>query len=741
MSLTEYIVTLKRRQDLDAFYKDMEQSGCSCVNVPEREVECYARRAISRNTHYLLSVDEAIALRDDERVLAVEAIEDIPVITSNASQTSYFNRGLDPDTNHTEDWHNTDKNWALYRNFIDSNVANWGKSNPPDPSDTPRVNDTISWDLEGQDVDLVILDTLLDPNHPEYAVNADGTGGSRVQNIDWVSYNQLEGPGAPVFWKSFLHDPRESHGALCGSTAAGNTHGLARKANIYAINSTDRPKYGKFVGTRTGNVLTITSVAAGSEPLAVGQRVIGVYDSAIGTNTTISSFGTGTGGIGTYNLSSTPSDDALFEAEYFTCFSTTGQNYMWDYVRAFHRYKPVNPTTNRRNPTVANCSFGLQYYMDYSLITSVQYRGTTYTSSNHSWTPTDLQNDFGLMPYGLGFFQNPSGIEYLGDSTSIRADIDDAIEDGILVVAASGNTGNKIDVVGGNDYNNTFNNSTYYHRGLWGLTDAIVVGDLDSKPIERKSDGSSCGPRVDVYVGGTDIIGTHAGNDIRGQVVSWSRTNNVVTFNLGDEYYNLTNADYATTLSNIFNVRIEMTTTTSLNGVYPWGASFTTPPATNPTGFTMTIPGPDQALTTEIGYFYNADEEHSRIYEAGIIDDRDQDSYLYFASGTSFAAPMVSGLAACWIGYFGRLDRDEYKALLDENCALNKMSTTANDNDYNDLKNLLGAPNKIQQYAQFRRTSGFCYPQNTHKARSTATQKGQTSYVAFPRQRVLRYGA
>lgn len=740
MSLREYVVTLNKRQDLDAFYQDMEQSGCSCENIPEREVECYSRRTISRNTHYLLSDEEAEALRSDERVLGVEAIDDIPQLTPHASQTSYFNRGLGGgDANHTFGWHNTDKNWSLYRNFIDSNVTNWGYSGGV--NDIPRVNATISWDLEGEDVDLVILDTLLDPDHPEYAVNADGTGGSRVQNIDWTDYDQFEGGGAPAFWKSFLHDPRESHGALCGSTAGGNTHGLARKANIYAINSTDRPKYGKFTGTRTGNVLTITSVAAGSEPIAVGQRVIGVYDSALGTTRTIASFGTGSGGVGTYNLSSTPSDDALFEAEYFTCFSATGQNYMWDYVRAFHRFKPVNPTTNRRNPTVANCSFGFVQYVDYTAISSVEYRGTTYTSSNHSWTPTDLQNDFGLIPYGVGLFSNPSGIEYLSDSVSFRADIDDAIEDGILVVAASGNSGNKVDVVGGSDYNNTFNNSTHYMRGMWSFTDAISVGDLDVKPVEQKANSSSCGPRVDVFTGGTKIIGTHAGNSIRGQIVSWSRTNNVVTFNLGDEYFYLTEADYAVTGGNIFNVRIVMSSTTSLNGTYPYGSSFTTPPATNPTGFTMTIPGPDQALTTEVGHFYNADEEHDPLYEEGLIDDRDQDSYLYQASGTSFAAPMVAGLATCWIGYFGRLDRDEYKALLDENCALNKMSTTTNDDDYDDNKNLLGAPNKIQQYAQFRATSGFCYPQNTHKARSTATQKGQTSYVAFPRQRVLRYGS
>ena len=34
-------------------------------------------------------------------------------------------------------------------------------------------------------------------------------------------------------------------------------------------------------------------------------------------------------------------------------------NLMFDYLRAFHRYKAINPTTGRRNPTITNHSWGL----------------------------------------------------------------------------------------------------------------------------------------------------------------------------------------------------------------------------------------------------------------------------------------------------------------------------------------------------------------------------------------------
>ena len=37
---------------------------------------------------------------------------------------------------------------------------------------------------------------------------------------------------------------------------------------------------------------------------------------------------------------------------------------MFDYLRAFHRYKAVNPTTGRRNPTVTNHSWGLSFTLE-----------------------------------------------------------------------------------------------------------------------------------------------------------------------------------------------------------------------------------------------------------------------------------------------------------------------------------------------------------------------------------------
>ena len=57
---------------------------------------------------------------------------------------------------------------------------------------------------------------------------------------------------------------------------------------------------------------------------------------------------------------------------------------MFDYLRAFHRYKAINPTTGRRNPTITNHSWGLISSLEswgINNITEIRWRGSSYTQS------------------------------------------------------------------------------------------------------------------------------------------------------------------------------------------------------------------------------------------------------------------------------------------------------------------------------------------------------------------------
>lgn len=72
-------------------------------------------------------------------------------------------------------------------------------------------------------------------------------------------------------------------------------------ANLFQSMGSTGPMGGaNFIGSVASNVLTVSQVNTGGTGLAVGQRVATAAGALIGT---ITSFGTGSGGLGTYNLS------------------------------------------------------------------------------------------------------------------------------------------------------------------------------------------------------------------------------------------------------------------------------------------------------------------------------------------------------------------------------------------------------------------------------------------------------
>jgi len=59
-----------------------------------------------------------------------------------------------------------------------------------------------------------------------------------------------------------------------------------------------------FTGSIAGVTLTVTAMAAGSAPLAIGQTL---FNNGVAANTTITGLGTGTGGVGTYVVNNSQS--------------------------------------------------------------------------------------------------------------------------------------------------------------------------------------------------------------------------------------------------------------------------------------------------------------------------------------------------------------------------------------------------------------------------------------------------
>ncbi len=199
----------------------------------------------------------------------------------------------------------------------------------------------------------------------------------------------------------------------------------------------------------------------------------------------------------------------------------SGQNLsaflLYDYLRAFHRYKPLNQDTGRRNPTVTNHSWGYSsnFTNDFpdgisiSDVSSVFWNGTTYNSSNPNpsgWTMNGLEIDF-----GIGQWKRKFNYHY----AALNADVEDALEDGVVIVGAAGN--NNFHMVKDNEieWNNTVTivgaGTVYFNRGSSpnNTPGVINVGALSNYDNFRRSTYTNFGSPITVFAPGDDIISAY----------------------------------------------------------------------------------------------------------------------------------------------------------------------------------------------------------------------------------------
>ena len=214
MSEKEYIVTLKAGVDYDAFNAEMIAST-GAGDIPNRTVDVANARPLSqRNTHYALTDAEATALRGDNRVVDVQIPpqdrEDID-IGFNA-----FQGGANWKKN-TQSGNSNDLNWGLIRCAKGFDVFDG----------TATITEQFNYTLTGKGVDVVIQDSGLQVDHPEFT---DSAGLSRVKQIDWYAESGLAGSQSANHYRDY-----DSHGSHCAGTVAGRTQGWAKDAHIYSV--------------------------------------------------------------------------------------------------------------------------------------------------------------------------------------------------------------------------------------------------------------------------------------------------------------------------------------------------------------------------------------------------------------------------------------------------------------------------------------------------------------------------
>jgi hypothetical protein len=416
--MQEYVVTLKSLEDLEQFYSDMELDRGSTY-IPKRSVEVAVRRPFSKNTNYFLTKEEAELLKNDPRVLDVN----IPLSKNK-------NISISPSWSQSENaWNKsaglvrTHRNWGILRCTLGEQIPGWGSNV------TPSQSGTVEVIYEGSNVDIVVVDGHINPNHPEFAYFSDGTGGTRVIQYNWFQNEANITGGAastypyPTFAGGY-NTTNDNHGCHVAGIIAGNSNGWARKANVYNI----KP-YG----------------------------------------------------------------------------STVTSEYLFEYIREFHLNK------GNDNPTIVNNSWAFQNSVDVTEILSINYRGNTISGP---FTSVDTAN---LVQYGLIDTAGTGRYSFGVRRTDIDADIQECANLGIIFVGSTGNYGFKIDVPGGEDWDNSVTTSAdtyYYHRGSspgCSITDdniklTVTVGSVGSLDTEYKANLTGSGPRIDLFAPGTNVM-------------------------------------------------------------------------------------------------------------------------------------------------------------------------------------------------------------------------------------------
>ena len=414
------------------------------------------KRPISRNTHYKMTAEQAETLRQDPRVWGVECVEDFHAATQGVDSANNVAWQLQNE----EFW----KNSGAVSINTNPNMRQWGqlhvagssiqrrKNSWGDPTGTELVNDSIDVFSDGRNVDVVIVDDPVSPDSEEWI--SPTTGNMRFVPYQW--FNELN---ALV---NSIDDDNQTEPS--GTIDYGNNATQSRYHGIHVTGTACGRHYG---WAREANI---------------------------------------------YNLAVTASWDSG---------QSVGAFLIFDYLRAFHQSKPDNPDTNRKNPTITNHSYGGIRYMpqkgfsgddpiyrlDFSDVTQVNWRGQVYNAQGpgpSGWTQNGLETDFGLR-FGVD--------TYPSYSSSIAADVQDAINDGVVVIGAAGNDNLLMGELNDEDWDNQVTISgvgtIYYNRGAWPNspdTDVINVGALQDHSEHRRSTYTMFGPGITVFSPGDSIL-------------------------------------------------------------------------------------------------------------------------------------------------------------------------------------------------------------------------------------------
>lgn len=223
MSEREYVVTVKAGVDWQEVHDELCRDTFHDKHVdnriiPPRQIDVVKERPNNRrNTHYSLLAQEARQLLNDPRIESVE----IPPSQRGDIELDLSGRrvGISKFDYSDIDYEN-EVQWGFLTCHQDSNIRSQLTSS--------ELSTNQPFVLAGKGVDIVIQDSGINPNHPEFT---DSDGNSRVQQIDWYADtgNSALGTQDPLHYND-----AHGHGTHVAGTAAGRYQGWAPESRIYS---------------------------------------------------------------------------------------------------------------------------------------------------------------------------------------------------------------------------------------------------------------------------------------------------------------------------------------------------------------------------------------------------------------------------------------------------------------------------------------------------------------------------
>lgn len=430
------------------------------ADMAKQGIALALKRPLSRNTHYMMTSEQVEELKLDHRVWGVTAVDELQVKTQYINHEPYTITGSfwKDDTVPPAEVSVTDRQWGHLHcagNDAQRRKGVFGSINTGGTSER-IANDSVTVFNDGWGVDVVIVDDPISYDNEEWY--SPSTGQSRFVQYQWFDelntiVGGLDDDGQTLPTGTITYDTADTLAYYHGNHVCGTA-------------------CGQFYGwAKEANIYNIATT--GFWPS--GQRI--------------------------------------------------GAFLIFDYLRAFHLNKPINPATGKRNPTVTNHSYGgvtpmplkgydgngdPVYRLDFTDLSYVSYQGFIYNSTSpgpSGWTEAGVEADFGVR-FGLDYY--PSW------NAAINADVEDAINDGIVIIGAAGNDNLLIAERFDANWNNFLAVSGvglfFYNRGAWPNnpgSGSITVGSLSNEADFRRSTFSQFGPGVDVFAPGDLILSTY----------------------------------------------------------------------------------------------------------------------------------------------------------------------------------------------------------------------------------------